>query len=122
MAVILSGIKTLKEITGGISNKEVKNQLNEKIADLLDVVLNARIQMVEMQEKYEQVVRENRELKEARAPREKPKMKWGCYIFEGDPEGMYCTACYDTTGKKIQTTRLNSRFRQCAVCKALLGA
>ncbi len=51
---------------------------------------------------------------------QKPRKKWGCYQFEGE-EGLFCTACYDTKGKKIQTTRLNPNFRQCPVCKAMLG-
>lgn len=63
-----------------------------------------------------------RALKEA-APeaREKPRLKWGCYQFEGE-QGLFCTACYDTKGQKIQTTRMSSNFRMCPVCKAKFGS
>ncbi len=51
----------------------------------------------------------------------KPQLKWGCYQFEGE-QGLFCTACYDTKGQKIQTTRMNSNFRMCPVCKAKFGS
>jgi hypothetical protein len=50
-----------------------------------------------------------------------PRIKWGCYQFDGE-DRLFCTACYDTKGLKIQTTRLNSNFRQCPNCKAKLGS
>jgi Predicted nucleotide-binding protein containing TIR-like domain len=51
---------------------------------------------------------------------EKPKVKWGCYTFDGD-SNLYCPACYDTKGKKHLTTRLNSNRRRCSVCQTELG-
>jgi hypothetical protein len=55
------------------------------------------------------------------SPKPEPYVKkWGCYMFEGDKE-MYCPGCY-ANGKKSPTTRLSSRFRQCTVCKAMLGS
>jgi hypothetical protein len=45
----------------------------------------------------------------------KPKVQWGCYVFEGD-ENLYCPACFDTKGKKHLTTRANSQMRVCSVC------
>jgi hypothetical protein len=50
----------------------------------------------------------------------KPRLKWGCYQFEGE-EGLFCTACYDLKRARIQTTRLNSSQRACPVCKAVFG-
>jgi hypothetical protein len=55
------------------------------------------------------------------APREKTRIKSGCYQFDGE-EGLFCTACYDTKGRKIRTARLNTKFRQCPSCKATLGS
>lgn len=43
--------------------------------------------------------------------------KWDCYQF-ADDDGLYCTACYDTKGKKIRTTRATSKYRLCPVCNA----
>lgn len=50
----------------------------------------------------------------------KPTLKWGCYKFEGE-DGLFCPACYEMSGKKIPTTRLNSQFRQCPACQAKLA-
>jgi hypothetical protein len=118
----LGSIKALTDLVGGISNATVRIQLTEKIADLQGSLLKARQEMLEMEDKYEEVVRENRRLKDVSAPKEKPTGKrYGAYMFAGD-DGLYCTACYDSAGRKIQTTRLNARFRQCPVCQALLGS
>lgn len=71
---------------------------------------------------------ENADLKQqlatatAQTNQEKPKIKWGCYIFDGDGERLYCPACYDTKGKKHLTTRLLANRRQCTVCRTFLGA
>jgi hypothetical protein len=117
----ISSAKTLTEIVGNLSNVKVRNELTEKIIDLQSSLLKARQEMLDIQDKYEQVLRENKALKEASAPKEKPRVHWGCYKFEGD-EGLYCTGCYDTTGKKIMTNRLNIRQRFCPVCKSSFGA
>ena len=46
---------------------------------------------------------------------EKPKIKWGCFVFEGD-DGIYCPFCYNTDGIKMLTIRLDIKFRQCTNC------
>ena len=117
----LNSIKTITDIASTITNAKLKQELNGKIADLQGEILTARQQMLGMQEEYEHLLQENKELKNAAAPREKPKVQWGCYRFD-DEDGLFCTACYDTKGKKILTTRVNTRFRQCPVCKAVLGS
>jgi predicted nucleotide-binding protein len=49
----------------------------------------------------------------------KPRVKWGCYVFEND-DNLYCPACFETKGKKHITTRMNTRQRQCVVCGRIL--
>jgi hypothetical protein len=117
----LGSIKTITEIAASISNAKLRQEMNGKIAELQDTLLAARQQMLEMQEKYELVLKENKQLKEAVVPKVRPRMKWGCYQFDGD-DGLFCTACYDTKGQKNQTTRLNSKYRQCPVCQAIFGS
>jgi TolA-binding protein len=122
LGTALGGIKAITDIAATITNAKLRQEMNGKIADLQGTLLMARQQMLEMQEKYEQVLQENKKLKEAAAtPKAKPRMKWGCYEFEGE-DGLFCTACYDMKGQKIQTTRININFRQCPACKAMLGA
>lgn len=118
----LGSIKTITDIAATIKNAQLRQEMNSKIAELQGTLLTARQQMLEMQEKYERVLLENKELKESPAiAKIKPGRKWGCYQFDGE-DGLFCTACYDTKGQKIQTTRLNPNFRQCPVCKSMLGA
>lgn len=44
------------------------------------------------------------------------KMKWGCVLIEGD-ETLYCPSCYFGKNKMVPTSRVNSSFRFCSVCK-----
>ena len=122
LGAALTGIKTLAEIASTVKNAEIRQELNTKIADLQGTLIAARQEMLDLLEKYEQVLRENKRLKDLAVPKEKPAgMKLGCYTFDGE-EGLFCTACYDSKGQKSQTTRLNARYRSCPVCKAVIGA
>lgn len=104
-------------------------------------VLRERVALAE--QKFKDMEAENKALKDTvaaltaenakltaerdeRAARDKaaevrPTIKWGCYVFEGD-EGMYCPGCYTSKGKRNLTTRLDTRQRQCTVCRVILGS
>lgn len=120
IGIALSSIKTLTDIVGNIGNVEVRKELNSKILDLQTAMLAARQQMLEMQEQYERVLKENQELKQISAPRQKPIRKWGCYEFPGE-DGLFCTVCYDTRGQKISASRLRGGHYICNYCKAELS-
>ena len=44
------------------------------------------------------------------------KMQWGCLLFAGDNK-LYCPSCFHVNGKKIETSRVDTHNRYCAVCK-----
>ncbi len=46
----------------------------------------------------------------------KPEIKSGCYIF-ADQKGFFCPNCYDNSGNKVATTRINSKLRVCPACR-----
>ena len=111
-------VNRLRTISKNVAEAEFKNVL----ADLLRELADAKVQIAGLKEKLAAQSDEIRSLKAARPEaKEKPRgVKWGCYQFEGD-EGLYCTACYDSRGAKSLTMRVNSRYRQCPVCKATLA-
>ena len=119
LSTAATGIKTLTEIPGNISNDKVRHELKTKIVELIDALLTARNQMLDLQQKYLEVLEENRQLKQVVAPREKFTLRYGCYQFEGD-DGLYCTACYDSKRKKIRAS-LVMRHYICNVCRAALS-
>lgn len=121
LSAALSGIKTLSDIAKAISDTKLRHEFSAQIADLQGVLIDARQQMLEIQDRYEALLRENKQLKEAAAPRDRPTLFYGCYKFEGD-DRLYCPGCYDSKGKKYVTSRLNSRFRQCTVCRVEIGS
>jgi len=116
----IAGIKSLTEIASMITDVKIRQELNGKIADLQGALISTRQQILDMQEQYEEILRENKLLKEASAPRGTPKLLYGCYKFEGE-EGLFCPACYDSKGKKFRASRMNANFYQCTVCRAVLA-
>lgn len=47
--------------------------------------------------------------------KEKPNVKWGCFVFPPD-EQLYCPTCYNNNNLKMITTRINSKTRSCTSC------
>lgn len=62
LGAALGSIKTITDIAGTISNAQLRQELNGKIADLQTAILTARQKMLEMQEQYEQLLQENKRL------------------------------------------------------------
>jgi cell division protein FtsB len=68
----------------------------------------------ELKAKVEQLTKDNEELRDKIKQYEqgshndllKPKMKWGCLVFDGDDK-LYCPSCFHKTGKKIETSIVN---------------
>jgi hypothetical protein len=97
----------------------------------LAAVMKERVEL--MKTKYEALEEENSALKDRiveleneisslkSITQQKPKVKWGCYQFEGE-DNLFCPACYDTKKLKHLTTRLSNGTRRCVVCKTTLGA
>ena len=112
-------VNRLRTISKNVAEAEFKNVL----ADLLSELADAKVQIAGLKEKLAAQSDEIRALKAAKPEaKEKPQgVKWGCYQFDGD-EGLYCTACYDSRGAKSLTNRVNTRFRRCPVCDAVIGA
>jgi hypothetical protein len=79
------------------SIKLIAHQLTEKISQL--------------QENQEQVLSSSDTQSTV-----KPEIKSGCYIF-ADEKGFFCPSCYDKSGNKVATTRINSKLRVCPACR-----
>ncbi|WP_417383223.1 hypothetical protein [Gimesia sp.] len=105
--------KRLREISNNIKDAE----FNQLLADLYNELADIKMEMAGMKEQVAELKEENLRLKTMQPENNvKPKLDRGCYIFEGE-EGLFCTGCYDSERKKIQTTRLRGRVRACPVCK-----
>ena len=96
-------------------------ELKTTIAELANKLADANTQLAELEEdEIRQLERREHFTSREKAKPARPKMKWGCYMFDGD-ERLYCPGCYDTKGKKHVTTRVNSNERRCTVCQSVLG-
>lgn len=92
LGTALTSIKAITDVAAPITNAKLRQEMNGKIAELQGTLLTARQQMLEMQEKYVQVLQENKKLRDVAAtPKAKPRTKWGCYKFDGE-DGLFCTA------------------------------
>ena len=110
-------VKQLREISKNVSEAKFRNLL----ADLSIELADAKLKIAALKEELAVQTEGIRELKRTPDAKSKPPgMKWACDQFEGD-DRLYCAACYDTNGLKSATNRLNTKFRQCPVCKAQIG-
>jgi hypothetical protein len=111
--------KRLREISKNIEDAEFKNLLADLSSELADLKLEAAA----LKERVASLQEENALLKQTSSPvSEKPSgRKWGCYQFPDD-NALYCPGCWDSKRKKSSTTRINTHFRKCSVCQAMLGA
>ena len=92
-------VKRLLEISKNVSEAKFRNLL----ADLLNELADSKLKIAALKEELAAQAEEIRELKRTPDAKSKPSMKWGCYKFDGD-DRLYCTACYDTKGRRVSTT------------------
>ena len=93
------------------------------LADLQNELADARLEMADLKQRLAAQADEIRTLNASAsaASHKRPKIRWGCYEFE-DEEGLFCIKCWETKGRRSPTNRLDSRFRQCAVCQTTVSA
>lgn len=112
-------LKKLKEVSKNIKDAEIKNL----IADISNQLADTKLAAVALKQEIIALKEENAELKAQKEKKEEPKVKWGCYYFEDDPEQrLYCPTCYDTKGIKVLTTRATSNYRLCNNCNSPIGS
>ena len=104
-----------------IAKKIQQCAVDAKLAELQSYVADLTLELSETMTKTAALTKENRDLKDENSKlREKresvpPKMKWGCYQWNGD-ERLYCIKCYEEHVRKSPTTREGFSTRQCCVC------
>jgi len=110
--------KRLNEISKNIQDAEFKNLLADLSLELADTKL-----------KLSEIIIENSDLKEkisniehSKGLGEKLQVKDGMY-YSDSGDGPFCTACYDSNGKKILANQLKGNFARlarfsCPHCKA----
>ncbi len=108
-------VRRLAEIAKNMQHVELKGL----IAELANKLADANMQMAGLKNEIAILKEENNALKN-KVDGEKPKVRWGCYEFDGD-ENLYCPACFDTKGKKHLTARAGIMKRRCSVCQTELS-
>lgn len=111
-------LNQLNEISKKINNAELKNA----IADLTNELADVKLAAADLKEQIATLKDENATLKHQKLPKEKPKIKWGCYYFDEDPSRLFCPGCYDSKGQKHLTSRATSNHRFCTVCRVAIGS
>lgn len=120
-----TGIGALVGVADKINNAQLRQEMNGKIADLQSVVINARTQSMEVQEKYEAALKEVRALKAKLDQKSSEQFLhgvwWRTFVVdkeEFDPEvgdnvlygethyeGPYCPLCKETNERWVHLKR-----------------
>ena len=96
---------------------------NNKLASLLTSLSTEldHIKLIahQLTKEISELQNDQKKLFSSRAPQTtiKPEIKSGCYVF-ADEKGFFCLNCYDKSGNKVATTRINSKLRVCPTCRA----
>lgn len=109
-------LKKIKELSESLKNTEMK----QLVADLSNELADTKLAVAELKSEILALKEENAALKVNKEKQDKPEIKWGCYIFDGDDSRLYCTTCYDLKGIRVLTTRLTPISRRCNNCKSEL--
>jgi len=122
-ASVFSGIKAsiaLVQKLSAIAKSMKQAELKALIAELANELADTKMHMAGLKTEIAELQEENSALK-SRVDGGKPKVKWGCYVFDGD-ENLYCPACFDTKGKRYLTNRVHAGARRCTVCQRQMSS
>ena len=95
--------------------------LLDKAIDKLDPLNNKEVIniLTTVKQELELIKSQTQKLKTASsktATKTKPKIKSGCYVFDGE-KGFFCPQCFDKGDTKSPTKRMNSQVRVCPLCR-----
>jgi hypothetical protein len=130
MVDVVASVQTAIEIVGklrSLSKKIEDAEFKMLLADLSGELADTKLEVAELKTQLAKAIEENKELAEIVKQRAttKPILFDSAYKFEGE-EGLFCTACFDTQGKKVRVTPLTGPFKTfgkwtCPSCKANYG-
>ncbi|WP_326914818.1 hypothetical protein [Sphingopyxis chilensis] len=117
-------VKKLRELSKKVDNAEFKMLLADLSSELGDAKLEAaslKVDLADLRSK-------NLELIEKLEARQlgKPSLVEGVYAFSDDPDGRFCTNCFDTRHQRVRVAQQHPPFDvfgkwNCPSCKAHFG-
>jgi hypothetical protein len=103
LGAALGSVKTIADIAGTITNVKLRQELNGQIADLQNAIFTARQKLLDMQEQYERLLHENKQLKAKLAD-----------TVEADP----CPSCH-RKGWHVVSSEADSMFGELGAFRRL---
>ncbi len=117
-------VKKLRELSKKVEDAEFKMLL----ADLSSELGDAKLEAANLKMELAALRSENAELKAKLETREagKPTLVDGVYAFTDDPNGRFCTGCFDIRRQRVRVTEQHPPFDvfgkwSCPSCKATYG-
>lgn len=127
---VIASLQNAIEIAGklrALSKKIEDAEFKMLLADLSNDLADAKLEAANLKIVLAESLEENESLKKSlnQKSTQIPTLSEGAYAFEGE-EGLFCTACFDTSQKKVRVSPLSGAFRhfgkwRCPACKASLG-
>lgn len=123
VASVQSAIETLGRLRA-LAKKIEDAEFSMLLADLSGELADAKLEVADLKtklavatEKYEKL-----EKQISATTDDAPKLHEGVYQFDG-VEGLFCTACFDSLGKKVRVNQMPGTFKdiarwRCPACKA----
>lgn len=117
-------VKKLRELSKKIGDAEFKMLL----ADLSSELGDAKLEAANLKAQLAELKSINTDLSQKLLAREssKPIVTEGVYSFADDPDGRFCTGCFDTKERRVRVTQQHPPFNvfgkwHCPACQAHFG-
>jgi rubrerythrin len=127
---IVTTLQNAIEIAGklrALSKKVEDAEFKMLLADLSNELADAKLEVANLKSELAETRTELLSFQQRQETKDssKPYFVEGAYEFD-DIEGSFCTACFDSKGKKSRLSKLQAPFDsfgkwECPVCKAILS-
>lgn len=127
---VVATIQNAIEIAGklrALSKKVEDADFKMLLADLSNELADAKLEVANLKSELADSMTKLLALQQRQEAKDssKPAFIDGAYKFEG-VDGAFCTACFDSNGKKSRLSKLQAPFNtfgrwECPVCKAILS-
>ena len=113
--------QTLLQQISSIKNAADEDKLSSLLASFSTELDNIKLIAHQLTEEISQLQKDQGKLLRPSENQTtiKPEIKSGCYIFANE-KGFFCPRCYDKSGNKMATTRINSKLRVCPACRTTI--
>jgi len=108
---IVSQVINLSKRVYNLSQRFKDVEFQHELLDLHEEITTFRLEISRLVDENESLKLELKHKTE-----QKPTTIDGCYVFDDEPDRLYCPTCWDVKALKVLTFKLHGPYRKCNNC------